>query len=197
MTPKQIERVQKKIKSIRATLAAEKRKFGCYDDSAGRRYLPPALYLKIEDYKGGMIYFRLFAKNFPDDMGWPDFLFEWTVVLFKVGKLKEAERKAMETHFSNTYVLDRFLGRPLDKTEKHEWGGWEKADFLELFSYSREDTRLADFAEWLEGFLDSEAFRGVRDRFLDAQRRLLDCKDDARRRELLEVVRELKREEKN
>jgi hypothetical protein len=35
MTPKQIERIQTKIKSIRATLAAEKCKYGTYDDRCG------------------------------------------------------------------------------------------------------------------------------------------------------------------
>ena len=51
MTPKQIEKVQIKIKKIRAALAAEKRMFGCYDDSRGMRYLPPHLFVKIQDYK--------------------------------------------------------------------------------------------------------------------------------------------------
>jgi hypothetical protein len=40
MTPKQIEILKKKIADIRRTLAAEKRKFGVYDDSGGLRYLP-------------------------------------------------------------------------------------------------------------------------------------------------------------
>lgn len=33
MTPKQTERIKKKIKDIKRTLAAEKSEFGCYDDS--------------------------------------------------------------------------------------------------------------------------------------------------------------------
>jgi len=33
MTPKQIERIRPKIKKVRSTLVAEKRKFGAYDDS--------------------------------------------------------------------------------------------------------------------------------------------------------------------
>lgn len=48
MTPKQLERIQTKIKSIRATLAAEKRKYGTYDDSRGQRYAPPGLYIQID-----------------------------------------------------------------------------------------------------------------------------------------------------
>ena len=51
MTPKQIERIQKKIKNIRKALYEEKRMFGGYHDGRGLRYVPPSLYLKIQDYK--------------------------------------------------------------------------------------------------------------------------------------------------
>ena len=85
MTPKQSQRLIKKIADIKRALAAEKRKFGGYDDSRGLRYLPTRYYLQLADYKGGLAYTRWFAKTFPDDIGFPDFLFEWAVLLFKVG----------------------------------------------------------------------------------------------------------------
>jgi hypothetical protein len=66
MTPKQIEIVKNKIAKIKQTLAAEKRKFGWYDDS-----------------------------------GIPDFLFEWTIILFKNGRIQEAEKKHFK-HFAPT-----------------------------------------------------------------------------------------------
>ena len=53
MAPKQIEKIQNKIAKIKRALAADKRQWGCYDDSRGLRYLPPALYLKLQDYRGG------------------------------------------------------------------------------------------------------------------------------------------------
>src|SRR5699024_10525078 len=101
MTPKQAERLQKKISDIRRALAAEKRKFGAYDDSRGLRYLPTRYYMQLGDYRGGLTYLRWFSKNFPDDGGFPDFLFEWTVILFKSGRLKEAAQKAFETFCAN------------------------------------------------------------------------------------------------
>jgi hypothetical protein len=58
MTPKQIERIQSKIKQIRSTLTAEKRKYGACDDSRGIRYLPLEYYIKIQDYKGALNYTR-------------------------------------------------------------------------------------------------------------------------------------------
>jgi hypothetical protein len=38
MTEKQIEKIRLSIKKHRSALTAEKRKFGGFDDSAGRRY---------------------------------------------------------------------------------------------------------------------------------------------------------------
>ena len=90
MTPKQTDRTQNKIAKIKRALAADKRLWGCYDDSRGLRYLSPALYLKLKDYKGAMRYFNWFQKNFSDDSGYPSFLLEWTITLFKNCKLKEA-----------------------------------------------------------------------------------------------------------
>jgi len=60
MTSTQKQRLEQKIKTIRTTLATEKRKFGCCDDSGGLRYIPTQLYLKLEDYKGGLVYTRWF-----------------------------------------------------------------------------------------------------------------------------------------
>jgi hypothetical protein len=57
MTPKQEDRIRTKIKRIKAELAADKKRWeGYYDDSRGLRYLLPALYLKLEDYSGGLRY---------------------------------------------------------------------------------------------------------------------------------------------
>ena len=95
MTPKQKERLQKKIVDIKRTLASEKRKFRFYDDSSGIRYLPTKYFIRIADYRGGLVYTKWFDKNFPGDSGFPEFLFEWTLILFKNGKTIESEKKAI------------------------------------------------------------------------------------------------------
>ena len=63
MTLKQKERIELKIKKIRSILSAEKKKFGCYDDSRGLRYMPTSLYLKLQDYQGGQVYLRWFKND--------------------------------------------------------------------------------------------------------------------------------------
>ncbi len=46
MTPKQVERVQNKIKRIRKEIYEEKKQWGEYHDGRGLRYLPFELCLK-------------------------------------------------------------------------------------------------------------------------------------------------------
>lgn len=196
MTPKQIQRLEKKIADIKRTLAAEKRKFGGYDDSRGLRYLPTRYYLQLEDYKGGLNYTRWFAKAFPNDIGFPDFLFEWSVILFKVGKLAEAKAKVWQTFCANTYVLDKFLGKPVQPLEKYEWSNVAKPGFTDYFTYSHEQTDLLDFSQWLEELMTSELFMARKDQYLTLHQRLQVEEDVETRGYLRQQAAQLEKETK-
>lgn len=172
MTPKQIERLRAKISHIKRTLAAEKRKFGCYDDSRGLRYLPAKYFVQLQDYKGGMTYLRWFNKNFPDDSGFPDFLFEWTLILFKCDKTKEAAKKAFETFCANTYLFDKFFGRPVIAVDKWEGSNLQVPGFTEYFDYSSEQPELTDFSEWLQKLISANDFKSRCDKYVHIQKRL-------------------------
>lgn len=191
MTPKQAERLQKKISDIRRALAAEKRKFGAYDDSRGLRYLPTRYYMQLGDYRGGLTYLRWFGKNFPDDGGFPDFLFEWTVILFKSGKLKEAAQKAFETFCANTYLFDRFFGRPVVPIDKWEGSNLATPSFTEHFPYSCGQAELADFGIWLENLTLSEDFTFRSSRYVEVYKRLKTENNREARFELLMQARQL------
>lgn len=170
MTPKQAQRLIKRIADIKRVLAAEKRKFGGYDDSRGLRYLPTRYYLQLGDYRGGLAYTRWFSKTFPDDIGFPDFLFEWSVILFKAGKLAEA--KVWQTFCANTYILDKFLGHPVEAIPKYEWSNWATPDFANQFRYTYEQADWLDFSHWLEEFISSELFQTSKARYLAIYQRL-------------------------
>ncbi|MBZ9787737.1 hypothetical protein LB456_09735 [Psychroflexus sp. CAK57W] len=174
MTPKQEERLRKKIAKIRKELAADKKRWGGFhDDSRGVRYLPPELFVKLKDYKGGLRYLRWFDRTFPDDMGHPFFLFDWTLILFKTGNLKEAEKKAFKTFSSNKYIFDKFLGKELMSLDLGENSGWEKEMVIKHFNYSRNHTEFKDFAEWLENLQTSEKFKKLTDELIEIDRKLI------------------------
>jgi len=172
VTPKQIERLKKKIASVKRTLSAEKRKIGCYDDSRGLRYIPTKYYIQLADYNGGLTYTKWFDKTFPDDSGFPIFLFEWAIILFKTGKTGEAEKKALQTFFSNTYLIDKFLDKEFLYLDKSENSNWETDYLTKEFEYSKYQPELHDFADWLSLFVTSERFYKIANEFVAIEQRL-------------------------
>lgn len=195
MTLKQIERVQAKIKQIKAALAADKKRWGgFYHDGQGLRYLPPGLYIKIGDYSGGLRYLNWFHKNFPDDIGFPDFLFGWTIILFKTGNLKKAEKKAFQTFCGNTYLFDKFFGRPIQPIDKSESSNLEHPGFADYLEYNHQQIDLADFAEWLRHLTETKKFVQTCDHYIDIHKRLKTESDLEKRRELIRQARLLEEE---
>lgn len=196
MTPKQEERIKNKIKKVKAALSADKKRWGGqYHDGQGLRYYPPQLYIELNDFTGGLRYFNWFNKNFPDDSGYPDFLFEWTIILFKTGKLKDAEKKAFETFRSNTYLFDIFFGRQVRKIEKWEGSNLQTQDFADnQFCYNSKQDNLVDFSEWLDNFIATEKFILLSNKYLDIQQRLKTERDKETRQYLIQQERQLENE---
>lgn len=173
MTEKQAQKNRDKIKKIKAALAADKkRRGGFYDDSRGLRYLPPQLYVIIGDWVGGLRYLRWFQKNFADDIGLPVFLFEWAVILFKSGKIPEAEHKVFDVFCSNIYIIDVFFQKPLVMVDKWESSNLENPVYAQVLPYSHNQSELSDFAEWLVKFTRSERFISASQKFIEINKKL-------------------------
>ncbi len=195
MTEKQIARVRTRIDKIKRELAADRRRHGgYYDDSRGLRYLPPELYLRIRDYAGAKRYFNWFHKNFPDDGGYPEFLFEWALTLYKCKKMVDAENKVLETFFANTYLLSHFL-RSQGHGRDIEYGSnWETEEILQDFAYSCEEEEWKDFADWLSAFMKTERYIGYTDRFLEIKEELKDRPSGERRSALVREMFDMRSE---
>lgn len=183
MTLKQEERIRSKIKKIKAALAADKKYWhGFYHDGQGLRYDPPRLYIQLGDFSGGLRYMNWFNKNFPDDSGLPNFFFEWTVILFKTGRLKEAEKKAFQTFKINVYLLDKFLDRPITKIDKWESSNLDTIEFAtDHFEYSSKQENLLDFAAWLDEFTKKETFIKLKNKYIEIEKQLKNEKDFEKR----------------
>lgn len=194
MTPRQQERIKNKIKKIKAALAADKKRWGgFYHDGQGLRYSPPRLYIQLGDFSNGLRYLNWFNKNFPDDSGYPEFLFEWTVILFKTGRRKDAEKKAFQTFTSNTYLLDKFLERPVIPLDKWEGSNLEVIDFvMDHFDYNLKQENLSGFSEWLDEFTKTERFISLAAKYIDIQKRLKNEKDMETREYLVMHAYQLK-----
>jgi hypothetical protein len=188
MTPKQIERIQNKIVKIKRALAADKRRWGgYYDDSRGLRYLAPEQYIKIRDYKGALRYFNWFNKTFDDDMGFPFFLFEWSITLFKNGKLKEAEMKLFQAILRSESLIEKFLEQDFFSPHTTEISSKDIIALLNNQLYDFSDAEFKDFSEWLSNFTAGDFFRRHLSEFLVIARKLKSEPVGAVRSELVEM----------
>jgi hypothetical protein len=175
MTPQEIESIKNDIAKVKRALAADKRRWGGqYHDGHGLRYILPGFYLQLQNWDGALKIFKWFEKNFPDDSGYPMFLFEWTVTLFNTGDVKGAEKKAFHTFFSNTYLFDKFLGKELLHFDKYEGSNWGFSSMVYELKYSKNQPELTYFADWLNQFLASDEFYKVAEEFIKIQKRLLE-----------------------
>ena len=189
VTPKQKERIKNKILKIKKALAADKKQWGgYYHDGSGLRYLPIALYIQIEDYTGGLRYINWFDKNFDNDGGYPVFWFEWAIILFKRNRLVKAEQKVFETYCQNTFLLDKFLGKPLQnlKISENDWAG--SIAYLDNLDYSHSQPHLADFSVWLNNFISSERFTTAATRFIELKTKLTNENEFEKRGSLLDQI---------
>ena len=173
MTPKQVEKIKLRIKKIKAELARDKKFWGgYYHDGRGLRYLLPKLYIQISDYPGGLRYINWFYKNFPDEIGFPDYLFECTIIFFMAGMIKDAKKKAFETFCSNTYIFDKFFCYPVIAIAKHESFEFNSPEFTKYLTYSYRDPDLVTFTNWLKEFRNSEKFIQLSNKYLEFCRQL-------------------------
>jgi hypothetical protein len=190
MTDKQKQRLKDKIDIIKKTLAAEKRKYGDYHDGRGLRYIPTELYIKIGDFKGGLRYIKWFNKTF-DDIGFPEFLFESTVILFKTGNLKDAEKTALRTYFRNTFLFDIYFNKELTDLHKKVGANYEQSDWLQNFPYRHDNDDLLEFSDWLSNFIKSDKFLKVKNEYDDLTKRLWSTPIGPKRTRLIERLSEL------
>jgi hypothetical protein len=174
MTEKQKQKILKTIKAYRAILANEKRRFGGYMDSGGIRYVIPELYLKIQDYKGAMIYFRWFSKAFPDDMGFPAFNLFWAATLFENNKIPESLGKVYETAFSNTYLLDLIAGKDVKPIDKSELIGFENLDYAKQIYKGCVELITLELQIHLTGLVASKEFIDNLNKFVALQKLIKD-----------------------
>jgi hypothetical protein len=172
MTPKQVERVKNKIKKIKAVLSADKKYWGGhYHDGQGLRYIPPQLYIQIDDFSGGLRYFNWFDKNFSDDSCYPDFLYEWTIILFKTGRLKEAEKKAFQLFCSDKVLFNKIVGQDNSTISDEEFVG-------SYINELKNKESLSEFKTWLNKLVTTEKFILLCNKYVDIKKRLKTEQDE-------------------
>ncbi|MBZ0309744.1 MAG: hypothetical protein K8I82_27015 [Anaerolineae bacterium] len=185
--PKRPATIQTRIRSYENALKKEKKQFGAYDDSYGRRYLIGPLYLLLGDLKGALKAFRWFEKNFPDDGGDPLHLLCWTLALYQSSNMEAARKKLQQTMLSNLYVIPHLLGieqKPLDIWHGSNIAEQGYVSYIpsEIFILWNEPAR-----EWLRTTYEFPDIQQIRERYIEIYYAL---KTEPRGPKRTELVRE-------
>jgi hypothetical protein len=173
LTPAQITRIQTKIIKLRKILAAERARFGGYDDSSGRRYAILNLYVSIADYKGAFVYLRWFFKNFPDDSGFPFFWVEACITYFYNKKLDQARSMAFNAFAANPHTWEVFFTGTADKIEGIDpSSNWEGLQLAMQLPYRANQEQYVDFGSWLQDCLAEPKMQELIQTYFDLRLKL-------------------------
>jgi hypothetical protein len=193
MTPAQITRIQTKIIKLRKILAAERAKFGGYDDSAGRRYTILNLYVSVADYKGAFVYLRWFFKNFQDDSGFPFFWVEACMTYFYNKKLDQVRSMAFNAFVSNPFIWEVFFTGTATKIEGIESrSNWEGLELALQLPYRANQEQYVDFSSWLQDCLVEPKMQELIQTYFDLKLKLSTTPIGPLRTSLVEQLYELK-----
>ncbi len=196
MTEKQIEKIRLSIRRHRAALTAEKRKFGGFDDSVGRRYYVSDLYMRIADYKGLITYKKWFDKNFPDDIGVPLLSLNWSIAYFGLGQLNDTKIYTIDTAFQNIYLHGLLLDRDVSKIYMYEHG-YDMLEFAKSIIKDCKKVSTQPYLDWLEAFIDTDEYKEPINKFIELNKLLKDENNRDKRMELLDHIRNLENMNKN
>jgi len=185
MTEKQIERIQLTIKQYKAALAAEKKIFGGYDDSAGRRYDIALLYILIADYKGAITYKKWFNKNFDDDAGDIMLSLNWSVAYFEFGKLAEAKVHTIDTAFQNVYLHNLLLDKGVEQIDMYEL----MYNMLEFTTTNIDQYKKAvtkSYIDWLQEFIETDEYKNPVNKYIALGKLMNDGESDEKHSQLID-----------
>lgn len=161
MTEKEIAIVHFKLKTIWKVLS-KKINIGNTATKLGFRYLPTKHYIKLAEYLDGLTYLYWFEESFPNDSYTPNFLFEWTIILFKTGNINGAEKKAFLTYCLNCNLFESYFKNPVLQFEKLNL---DKPNHADEFQYSSNQIELTDFTNWLTDFISTRKFKTLTTEF--------------------------------
>ncbi len=148
------------------------------------------LYAKLGDFRGALRYFHWFEEEFPQDIGDPLFHFIWTVALVEKNRTEEARKKAYTTAFSNTYLFDLLLDRPVEPMDKSELISFESLEFAEEIKETCKKYGTERFFSWLQAFVESDEYKDNLNVFIDKSRQIKHTEQGGERRTLLKQERD-------
>ena len=189
--PKTLRTRRARILRYEQELRRERRQFGTYDDSYGKRYLLGQLYLLAGDLPGALKAFNWFAKAFPDDSGEPYHRLCWALALYHADDVAAAAQKLRETMLTNLYLVAHLLGQPQPQLDIWRGSNWAAKEYAE--AAPREILELWDPAalQWARETYANPELSRVRSRYVEIFKQLKTEPPGPKRTELVSEAGEL------
>ncbi len=172
MLPKTESGIRKRIQNYKSAFSKEKRKFGCYDDGYGKRYIIFYLFYLLNNDAESIKYFRWYKKNFNDDMGEPFQLLFWALILKRMGKEKESRLKLAEHYQSNFYIIPKIIGKSVSEYKFWHSSNYEFIDYANYGPPEVMEKITPDEIEWLGEEYASDQFNKLRIRYIEIYSKL-------------------------
>jgi len=167
------KRFRDRAARLKRALASEKRRFGAYDDSSGRRYRIGPLYALAGDLKEALAHYRWFEKQFPDDVDEPVHCLWWALTLYRSGNLESANRKLLDMLVRNLYLLPALIGSPIARQDMWHASNRDEPEYLSRISPELLPQLSVDERSWIERQLETTLFRRVKDEYVSTHHALL------------------------
>lgn len=192
------KKIRERIGRYERALEKEFQRFGCYDDSHGKRFWLGTLYLILGDNDATLKHFGWYERVFHDQAAEPTQYLSWTIALYRDGQLEAAIGKLIQTMLSNLYIIPHLMGEDIDRFDIHvraETFGFTNGEPDYLINVPEALWMICSDEEigWFKSQYESFRVRGARAKFLGIERRLKNEPRGPMRTSLVEEVYRLKK----
>ena len=184
--PKDHKKIKAQIHRYERALKKELDEYGCYDDGAGKRYMIGPLYLILGDVAGAMKSYKWFKENFPDDSGLPIHFLCWALALYRSGDLKAAQKKLLQTMFSNLYLIPHLLGYDQGILDVEHSSNWESKEYLNFIPVEILELWNEEELKWAKKVYDDTNTQKLRDWYIAIEKLSIDERPGSVRSKLVE-----------
>jgi hypothetical protein len=189
--PQDLKKVRTRIRRYERSLRQEQERFGHIGGGYGKRYLLGPLYLLMGDTDGVLQSYTWFDQTFAGDSDEPLHLLCWALVLYRVGKLNQAEAKLRQTMLSNVYLVPHLLGMEQEVIEMWHPSNLAYKSYVACIPESTFHLWEPPAIQWANTVYHNESTRRVRERYIELYTQLKKEPRGPRRSELLEEACQL------
>ena len=183
--PTSATRLKSRARRLLKALKAERRRFGGFDDSSGKRYRIGPLFMQAGALDEALDFYRAFGRWFPDDAGEPMSCFFWALALHRAGDARGAEDRLLQTMVANLYLLPALLGETAVRADMEHGSNWEVPEYVPSIPAEFWPVLTDRERDWIRSTLAGERLTRVCHAYVEAHTAVRTAKDLAERQAIL------------